>query len=429
MPDGIIIFKWDNQLGPILISTYPENLILPRDFQTQLYNTYRYTGVKPGFGTLALRNFKILFYFTGLEDQFYDVDKYLVALLLRKDEKAAIYKPQIRDFAENIIPNLNDDTHISTIKQQRIKINKLNNLIRQKKAELQNLKVKVPDPEELQKIINNQEGLIKEKSKLVAITNSKIAQLEKEIEGFSQSDNFAEKKLEEIFEQIAQLKSEISEKETTAKIKDVEIKDIQAEMEHLQIKNAELAKKLEELQNILHKKNLQAMEERAKIEKELEQKIIEERDHAFDHIKELQEQLNEKKMQIYEKQKQLEQLTKAYEDLSKKFEEANSKMEEITKEIPILEQNYEELDEKMKQLEEFYKDKMHIAKIFEKLLEFLEREPMYKIFCILWQRGSIKISELKNKLSIPTITLKKYLQKYFDAEILKQISEEEISLM
>jgi len=428
MPEGVLIFKWDKELGPVLISTYPENLIYPKDFQNQLYNTYKYTGIKPGFGTISLKNFKLLFYFTGLEDEFFDVDKYIVALLLKVDEKTTEFKDQLQRFAENIIPNLNDNMHVSTIKQLRNRIYDINNIINQKKAELQNLKIKIPDPDELKNLINQQEVLIKEKEKLVELTNSQILQLEKEIDGYKNSNIDFDKNLDDILNEIANLKTQISEKDTLIKVKEFEIKDVQNELERLQFRIPELSKTFEQLQNTLHKKNLQAMENRIKIEKDLEEKILKEKESAYERIKELEKQISEKKVLIIEKQKEISQLKNLYTEASTRFEEASKKMDDITKEIPILEAKLIQLNKQMEELKQFHEDKSYVNNIFEKLVNFLEKEPIYKIYSLLYRKGALTLSEFKNELSIPTITLKKYLQKYIDEGIIKQIDEEKYIL-
>ena len=65
MPVGILVLKWDNEIGPVLIATYPESLDPPKNLQTQIYSAHRYSSLEPGFGKLTLKNNKMASVYTG----------------------------------------------------------------------------------------------------------------------------------------------------------------------------------------------------------------------------------------------------------------------------------------------------------------------------------------------------------------------------
>ena len=58
MPLGIIILKWDNQIGPVLIALYPESLKITTNLLTQVYSAHRYSSLEPGFSSLTLKTTK-----------------------------------------------------------------------------------------------------------------------------------------------------------------------------------------------------------------------------------------------------------------------------------------------------------------------------------------------------------------------------------
>ncbi|MHA1340926.1 MAG: hypothetical protein ACTSRZ_13300 [Promethearchaeota archaeon] len=117
MPVGILVLKWDNEVGPVLMATYPETLDPPRNLQTQIYSAHRYSSLKPGFGKLTLKNNKIVSFFSGLGDDYIEVENYVVALLLRRDENANEYKDVLKKIASQILSNIKNEKYKKMIRK------------------------------------------------------------------------------------------------------------------------------------------------------------------------------------------------------------------------------------------------------------------------------------------------------------------------
>ncbi len=111
MPLGILILRWDNQIGPLLIAIYPETLKITNNLLTQIYSAHRYSSLEPGFSSLTLKNNKIVSFFSGLGENHIEVENYIVALLLRRDENVNTYRNILNSIAAKILGNIENDKY------------------------------------------------------------------------------------------------------------------------------------------------------------------------------------------------------------------------------------------------------------------------------------------------------------------------------
>lgn len=109
MPLGILVIRWDNEIGPINEGFYPDNLKITNNLLTQVYSSHRYQSLKPGFASISLRNNKIVSFFSGVGDDHISVENYVVALLLRRDEKPHKYREVLKTIAAEILDKIEDD--------------------------------------------------------------------------------------------------------------------------------------------------------------------------------------------------------------------------------------------------------------------------------------------------------------------------------
>lgn len=111
MPLGILVIRWDNEIGPINEGFYPDNLKITNNLLTQVYSSHRYQSLKPGFASISLRNNKIVSFFSGVGDDHISVENYVVALLLRRDEKPHKYREVLKTIAAEILDKIEDDKY------------------------------------------------------------------------------------------------------------------------------------------------------------------------------------------------------------------------------------------------------------------------------------------------------------------------------
>jgi hypothetical protein len=108
MPVGILVIRWDNEIGPINEGFYPDNLKITNNLLTQVYSSHRYQSLKPGFASISLKNNKIVSFFSGVGDMHISVENYVVALLLRRDEKPQKYREILKKIAAEILDKIPD---------------------------------------------------------------------------------------------------------------------------------------------------------------------------------------------------------------------------------------------------------------------------------------------------------------------------------
>ena len=108
MPVGILVIRWDNEIGPINEGFYPETLKITNNLLTQVYSSHRYQSLKPGFASISLRNNKVVSFFSGFGEDHISVENYVVALLLRRDEKPNRYREILKTIAAEILDKIQD---------------------------------------------------------------------------------------------------------------------------------------------------------------------------------------------------------------------------------------------------------------------------------------------------------------------------------
>ena len=115
MPVGILVIRWDNEIGPINEGFFPENLKITNNLLTQVYSSHRYQSLKPGFASISLKNNKIVSFFSGVGDMHISVENYVVALLLRRDEKPHLYREVLKKIAAEILDKITDGKFLAIL--------------------------------------------------------------------------------------------------------------------------------------------------------------------------------------------------------------------------------------------------------------------------------------------------------------------------
>jgi len=111
MPVGILVIRWDNEIGPINEGFYPDTLKITNNLLTQVYSSHRYQSLHPGFASISLKNNKVVSFFSGVGQDFISVENYVVALLLRRDEKPGKYREILKTIAAEILEKIPDEQY------------------------------------------------------------------------------------------------------------------------------------------------------------------------------------------------------------------------------------------------------------------------------------------------------------------------------
>ena len=117
MPVGILIIRWDNEIGPINEGFYPSSLKITNNLLTQVYSSHRYQSLKPGFASISLKNNKVVSFFSGIGEDYISVENYVIALLLRRDEKPHKYRDILKKIAAELLDKIIDGTYNEVLPQ------------------------------------------------------------------------------------------------------------------------------------------------------------------------------------------------------------------------------------------------------------------------------------------------------------------------
>ena len=125
MPISFVIIGWDDRKGAYLYHSIPEGMEVTNSLLTQIYSAHRYNSLEPGFSSISFQDKRIVSYFSGLEGEIVGSPNFVVALILRKDEKASKYRKPLIDAAMEILPGIEPKKHEKLMKKAFDEIKKL----------------------------------------------------------------------------------------------------------------------------------------------------------------------------------------------------------------------------------------------------------------------------------------------------------------
>lgn len=344
-----------------------------------------------------------------------DLEKVLAGIS-KTEQKSAIKQAQIDRLRE------------LTEKQKRV-ILEQEGLLQEQKQKIDSMFDVPADVEQLKRLIGEQRAQLNDKDQKLELSYSKIAEIEQELKGQIQTQNIMNKKFESTFSQIGQAKVEIAEKSASISIKENEIQNLNIKIKELQKISEENIKETSRLNEQIRSKELELMDSKMRAQSELKEQIFVERDETFKKIKDLEAKLLEKELASKEKLSIADQSIQSYEDMKKKYENLIDKYDIFTATDKKNKEEISELKKQLVDLNNFKGANENIIITFNKLRSLMDTDPMFRIFGMIRDVGEISISDLKNAIGIPTITMKKYIQTYEKFGILKVNDLGKVSLV
>ncbi|MBY8984385.1 MAG: hypothetical protein KGD65_04905 [Candidatus Lokiarchaeota archaeon] len=280
----------------------------------------------------------------------------------------------------------------SLVERQKRIISEQEVIVEEQKAKISKMSDIPEDILELKELIGAQRQQLNERELELEYTKGEVAQSQKELELVKKQIIPAQRKLEESYETVGNLRAEIAEKTSELLLKNEAVKN--------------LSNKIEELQAFTDK----FKEEQVKLISQLEDKRRIESQELKAEISRLETTLLERKLQSTELDSdakdaisRMESMQGKYEELIKKVGELNDKNRTANDEIERLTKNFEEI-------KRFQQE--NIAKIyhFDKLKPLMEKETLFKAFLIVDEVGAITLEDLRNALGSPIVTVKKITQ-------------------
>lgn len=313
-------------------------------------------------------------------------------------------------------------------KQKKI-IDDLNKSLQENKGKMEKMYDMPADVEALKRLVGTQRAEINDKDSKLEIAYGRIAELETELKGYRQTQNAFGKQFEDVFAQITAVKTELVEKTALINFKETEIKNLNVKIEEFVKLNNEQQKQIQVLQEQLRTKEMSLLEEKNKIQAELKSSLLDEKGEAFKQVKELESKIFEKEMAVNEAVNKAKQTELAYNELKVKYEQSIKKNNEAQEDLLKKLSEVPAMQKELEALRLFKHENQATAIVFNKLRKLFEKEPMYQLLFIVWDIGIAPVSDLKNAVAVPSITIQKYIQAYVDAGIFKITEDGKVTLV
>lgn len=254
---------------------------------------------------------------------------------------------------------------------------------------------------ELKRMIGSLRAELNDKDIQLENSRATVAEVEKEMEILKEQFTPLQEMMETKSENVMDLKSSIAEISTKFKFKEDEIKNLQTRIKELEIIEKNLREGYKEQINKIREEDL-----KEKIEMESK-------------VKALESQILETKLSTKESLSVSENTKKLYDDLVKKYDNLITKYDERDKEKRTLETKIEQLNNQMKESIEFKRNHIEDIELLNRLQPLFEEVDLFKAFSIVRSIKRISMSDLKKALGIPTVTLKKHVEKLISANLLE----------
>jgi chromosome segregation ATPase len=318
--------------------------------------------------------------------------------------------------------NLKDKINVIESSEKEVavfqsKINKLQELVEKQKKVMQSQETIIEEqkskiakmydvPEdllELKELIGTQRAIINEKDKELEHFKGEAIAFSKELEQMKKHNDPIQKRLDQTYETIGNIKAELAEKKSELLLKEELIKNLQNKVVEIQA----FADKLQDEQLKL----LSDMDQKCKNEIEnLRQEHIEEKKDLTSKIAELDAFLLDSKLLSTEASFEAKDFKSRFEEIRNKQENLINKLESTMEEKRIAEENQKQLQDKFKDLTKFKENNIKKITYYNKLTELMEHEAQFKAFLILEKVKTMSLDDLKSALGAPIILVKKLVQ-------------------
>ncbi len=295
-------------------------------------------------------------------------EKEIAAIKAKTDKLAELVERQKRIISEQE----------GTIEEQKAKISKMTDI--------------PEDILELKELIGGQRQLINEKDLELEYAKAEVAQSLKELELIKKQITPTQKKLEEAYETMGNLRTELAEKNSELILKKGAMKNQET--------------KIKELEAFTDK----FKEEQVKMMEEMEQKYRKEIQELKSKINKLDSFLMDSKLTSTEKISEVKDFASRFESMRSKYDELIAKVGELGDKNRDANEEIEKLTKSLNELKALQKDNIDNINYYEKLKPLMEKEPLFKTFLIVEEVGGITLEDLKNALGIPIVTVKKNIQ-------------------
>jgi chromosome segregation ATPase len=304
------------------------------------------------------------------------------------------------------------DRLLELLEKQKRVIQNQENIIEEQKVKITKLYDIPEDVLELKELVGTQRATLNQKESDLEFAKGDVLAIQKEMEFMKKQSIPTQRKLDEGFETIGNLKTEIAEKNSELLLKGETIKSLENKVQEIQA----FADKLQDEQIKL----LSDMDQKWK--KELEQlrlDHLEEKKELASKIADLDTFLLDSKLTSTEATSEAKDLKSRFAEIRTRQENLLNKLEDALDKKREADEAVTKLNYEIEDLRNYKKKNSKKINYYDKLTELMEREAQFKAFLIVEQVGSIGIEDLRNALGSPIVMVKKLVQNLQDIHLVE----------
>ena len=280
-------------------------------------------------------------------------------------------------------------------KQKRV-LTEHENIIEEQKIKITRMYDIPEDVLELKELVGTQRAMLNQRENEMELAKGEVLAIQKELEFMKKQNIPTQRKLEEGFELIGNLKSELLLKEETIKSLQIKAREIQAFADKIQDEQVRLLTDMDQ-----------------KWKKELEQlrlDHIEEKKDLVGKISDLDTFLLDSKLTSTEATSEAKDLKSRFQEIRDSQENMINKLEEALDKKREADEEVRKLNKEMEELRIFKQNNVKKINYYDKLTDLMEHEAQFKAFLIVEQVGSMALDDLRNALGSPIVLVKKIVQ-------------------
>lgn len=284
------------------------------------------------------------------------------------------------------------DKLTALVERQKRIVSEQEAIIEEQKTKISKMSDIPEDILELKELIGEQRHLLNEKELELEYAKGEVAQSQKELELIKKQIIPTQKKLEEAYETMGTIRTELAEKNSELILKNEATKSYE--------------NKIQELQAFTDK----FKEEQVKLISQMEKKYRKETQELKAEIGKLDSFLLDSKLVSTEKTSEAKDIASRFESMRANYEELINKVGELSDKNRDASAEIERLNAKLKEIQDFQKENIEKIHYYDKLKPLMEKEPLFKIFLIIEEVGAISLEDLRNALGSPIVLVKKNVQ-------------------
>lgn len=298
-------------------------------------------------------------------------------------------------------------------------IEKQKGVIRDQETIIEEQKVKIArmydipeDVLELKELVGTQRALLNEREQALEFAKGEAAEARKELDLVKRQIFPTQRKVEDAYEVIGNLKAELAEVNSTVVLKNETIKNLENKVREIRA----FADKIQDEQVKL----VSEMDQKWKVEVEkMRKEHFEEKKELTSKIAELDSFLMDTKLTSTEATSEAKDLKTRFQEIRDRYDELINKVEKYRDQKRIAEEELRKLQERMDGYRQFQEENIKKITYFNKLMSLMEQEPQFKAFLILEKVGSMTLDDLRKALGSPIVLVRKIVQKLQDSDLLE----------